>query len=374
MKRLLRILLGLISFPTATYLRRRRKSPESDLTIERAANPTLTIEETTPSRKTTIKIVLSFSILFLLALAAFGLLSLPLERMDFWLKVSTGALLILNLPVSIWASGSESKGRTLKFAVNTLLVLTTLVALGALLTSQLVSEIEAGKLARALDDAGNANKAAETLKTDNLVLQGQVATLQKGAAEASKDVAGLIKAAADAKAAQQQTAIDLSNAIARQQKTQTQLARQQEKTAKSERALLELQERLKPRWLTPERADRLTKLLSAKPKGSVFIRCVTTPDSEPCNFARQLATILHFTGWKITGLQEEMYANLTPQGLALEVPFPPLGTAEVADSLLISFNDKGVGAPLRVEWKDRREGENRRERYVVLAVGVKPPR
>lgn len=79
-------------------------------------------------------------------------------------------------------------------------------------------------------------------------------------------------------------------------KVQVEVAAQQERAAKAERALLELQERLRPRTLTPEQRAQLVELLRRGPKGTISLSCPVN-DIEAHGFATLLEGVLEDAGW-----------------------------------------------------------------------------
>jgi hypothetical protein len=81
-------------------------------------------------------------------------------------------------------------------------------------------------------------------------------------------------------------------------KLQIAVAGAETKRAEAERALLELQERLKPRTVTPEQRDAFVKALSGVPRGKVNIS-VITGDPEAFTFASQLFEILGSIGFDV---------------------------------------------------------------------------
>ena len=140
---------------------------------------------------------------------------------------------------------------------------------------------------RKSEDIANLNAA-------NLVLRGQVATLEINAANANKDLAGLQKSASDAKVAQQRVEIDL--------------AKQQEKTAIAEKDLANLKETIRPRRLTQEQQTVLVKLLSGEPNGPVIIVCVMG-DDEGTTFATQISHLLKLAGWPPAGVNQNTFSG-----------------------------------------------------------------
>lgn len=159
------------------------------------------------------------------------------------------------------------------------------------------------RIAEAGSTAAQANERAEKLENDNLVLRGQVATLETQAADAGKELAGLQKAASDA--------------LAAQQRVETELARQQERTAEANkqaqkaisdnlvieaslederRTRLELEKAIAPREIwEPE-----TFVDSLKPFAGQQVTIVFLNDFEAKAFAFELSHLLESANWNVT--------------------------------------------------------------------------
>lgn len=354
--------------PVVAYLRRLRSSltlrlPKIPDLAARIAKATPTIKQTTPKRRTKLKIIVSLLCLLLMVSAILKLLSLPLEERDVWLKAMSGVLLFLNFPVGVWAFISDNKGWLLKPIFVVILGLTTLVGVWALTTGHAVSQTQDAKLASALERAGKANERAgaayeraEDLESKNLTLRGQVATLETQAVNASKELAGLQKDAADSKAAQQKVEVDL----AAQRKSAAILEKE---AANAKRDLLELQERLKDRHLTAEQRSQLLEILRANPKGSIDVSCIAG-SLEPCNFAGELVEVLKAAGWQVAFTRGFLSLGGTPVGLIIEVKDAKKAPVR-AEMLQKALKRVGFPAPGRLQ-----SGIN--EQAVNLVVGVKP--
>jgi hypothetical protein len=210
-----------------------------------------------------------------------------------------------------------------------------------------------GKVAAAQKEAGEANEHAGNIERDNLLLRGQIVTLETNAATAKRDVARLQKAASDAKAAQQ--------------KVEKELAVQQELAATAEKALLEVQERVRPHHLTSGQKTQLVELFKANPGGAITISCLNG-NRESSDFARELAEVLTLGGWHVNGPLEVVVPSEAGSG-------PPVGvslTVAQADKvpsravvLQIALERIGLSASAQLN-------PNMKEDDVSLFVGVKP--
>lgn len=59
---------------------------------------------------------------------------------------------------------------------------------------------------------------------------------------------------------------------------------------------------IQPRKLTVEQETQFLKILKDSPKGNVYINCIESGGTEPCDFARQIARLMESkdAGWKVT--------------------------------------------------------------------------
>jgi len=146
------------------------------------------------------------------------------------------------------------------------------------------------RIAEAGSDAARANEKARTLEQANLILRNDLN-------EAASKVAGIQKDAAHAQK-------DAADAKATQQRVEVEWARQKERAAIAEGALLELQEKLKPRVLSPAQRTRLIDSLKRVPKGPVEILHVEA-DREAFEFAEQIRNVLRNAGWD-TGVRTSL--------------------------------------------------------------------
>ena len=90
-----------------------------------------------------------------------------------------------------------------------------------------------------------------------------------------------------------------ANASADVAKLELSVADAERKRAEAERALLELQERLKPRSITPEQRTRFTDFVKGAPKGKVQLTAVAAADNEPIAFALILKNLLSNAGYNV---------------------------------------------------------------------------
>jgi hypothetical protein len=211
--------------------------------------------------------------------------------------------------------------------------------------------IKAGNRKDKLTSAEDLRKAEHIANIDaaNLILRGQVATLEINATNANKDLAGLQKSASDAKAAQQRVEIDL--------------AKQQEKTAIAEKGLEDLRQTVRPRRLTPEQEAALVKFLSGEPNGTVSIN-FAIGDGEANAFANQISDVLKLAGWPPASVMQVAYGGGEPIGFGIIVKnamtAPPFATRIGQAFFSIGIPMAGVQNP------ELAEGT------VLIVVGRKP--
>lgn len=117
------------------------------------------------------------------------------------------------------------------------------------------------RASKADESASKANLRAEQLERENLATRGQVATLEKGAAEAN-----------------------------------TELSRQRERTAQAELALAEMQRKMSDRRLRAEQSVALGTLLSGREFGRISM-FPTGLDPETRGYCRDFAAALKQSGW-----------------------------------------------------------------------------
>jgi nitrogen fixation protein FixH len=186
-------------------------------------------------------------------------------------------------------AASRSNSRLFAVYIVVLIATALVLALFTFLTwrsgnnvqNAIVSDANA-RIEEAKQKAADANERAGNLEKSNLVLRGQVATLETNAAEANKNLAALQKAAADAKASQQRVEIDL--------------AKQRERAANAEKDLATLKEELKPRHLTIQQRTTLAELLKGEPRANIDVWCIVG-DAEGNAFATEIAGALYEAGW-----------------------------------------------------------------------------
>lgn len=181
--------------------------------------------------------------------------------------------------------------------------------------------------------------------------EAKIAAANAEAAKANEGVAGanleIEKAKAEAAKANEETArlaiqLEEANAkadVERQKvaKLEIETATARRRQAEAERALLELQERLRPRTLSPAQERKLTDALIKAPRGSIEIECVRTPDNEPYTFAGELVSVLIASGWTVMGMTSREVIGSKIEGLEFRVPknAPPHAVAlnEILNSI-----------------------------------------
>ncbi len=113
--------------------------------------------------------------------------------------------------------------------------------------------------------ASEANAKSDSLEKDNLVLRGQVATLESNASNAQKELAGLQTKAADAIAAQQRVELELTQATSELRSKQTELEEAQRKTAEAQKGAAVAQLDLK------KYVEEVAKRQQPRPIPEVFV-------------------------------------------------------------------------------------------------------
>jgi hypothetical protein len=156
-----------------------------------------------------------------------------------------------------------------------------------------------------------------------------------------------------------------NDAVARVAAAELQVAAQRERAAKAEKDLLEVQEKIKPRRITPEQRDQLVMFLSQPPRGKVDIMCVLG-DGEGLAFAEEVGQVLKASGWEIGsgGVSQGAFAPSNPVGFGVLVhssQSPP----PRAISLIHAF--RSVGLPLGGSEKKELDAD-----AVQIIVGNKP--
>jgi hypothetical protein len=227
------------------------------------------------------------------------------------------------------------------------------------------------RIAEAGESAARAN--AEAVKA-NEGLRGAEARIEEARAEtakASEEVARLTKEAealrVDAEKARANIATaqaDAAQANERTQRLAIEAAEAQRRQAEAERALLELQERIKPRRLTPEQRERLAALLRTFPnKGVVDVICQPN-DAEAFAFAQELLSVFAENGWTRTGVIQWFDLQLRP-GISLAI-HSPQDAPTYAGSLQDTLSSIGLPAIGIIDPEHVSKGT------VAIAVGPKP--
>lgn len=195
----------------------------------------------------------------------------------------------------------------------------------------------------------------EQLNKANLVLRGQVVTLETNAIDSSKGLAKLQKAASDA--------------LAAQQRVELQLAAQQERTAIAERTLVALQQRVKDRRVEPEQRAKLVAALKAGHKGSIIVDSVNS--LEASNFATDLLKILVEAGWQPTTAQPSLTVSVGESSRGVFVIIRDANAVPPrANSLMEALTANGIPAEAIVD--DWLEVPQKTPGDVKLLVGLKP--
>jgi hypothetical protein len=134
------------------------------------------------------------------------------------------------------------------------------------------------------------------------------------------NVAGLQKDATDAKTAQQ--------------RVETELSKQRERTATAETTLLALQEKIRPRRLSPEQKKAIKDALEGLPPHQVLISAfIGTPDGT--SFGLEIAAAINSAGWTASfGGLDSTGGEL--RGIAIimkDTNHPPAGAKQLQDAL-----------------------------------------
>ena len=143
------------------------------------------------------------------------------------------------------------------------------------------------------------NKAAEEAETRTQTLELRVAQQQERAATAERAAAEAKVLAGKAGEGTLKALAEASTANARTERLALEAAAQQERAAKAEKELLALQERLKPRVLSPStRTAFVEALRTSSTKGLILVTC-TMGDAEACDLANQIRSCLKEADWPI---------------------------------------------------------------------------
>jgi len=231
-------------------------------------------------------------------------------------------------------------------------------------TQALKTEAESEKTKRAESDAKIAELTAETAKA------------KEETAKSNERIARLNVEVETAKADALQAKEGIANAEARSLEASAEVARlnvivanAEERRAVAEKALLELQEKAKDRHLTLDQRSKLLESLSNKEKGKLTVQCAVSGDPEPCNFAREFASVFIDAGWQVhlvtSGVRDppptdrgvNLWVNVKPN---TSIKAPP-GTG----SIISAFESVNIKLDL-LSRKSVNEGQ------IVLFVGFKP--
>lgn len=175
------------------------------------------------------------------------------------------------------------------------------------------------------NETAKANERAQKLEHANLTLRGEIAILQKTAAE------------------------------------------QQERAATAEKDLLELQERIKPRNISPDQRTKLVALLAAIPKNGSENKIGVVSlsgDAEGDTFGGQVDEVLRAAGFKTSDRGQAMYVGGHPTGFGFIVRKVATSPSYIAH---IQWAFISVGIPMGIA-----ENPELPEGYFSIMVGVKP--
>jgi hypothetical protein len=123
----------------------------------------------------------------------------------------------------------------------------------------------------------------------------------------------------------------------------TEMAKEQTRAATAERSLLELQEKLRPRHLSPEQKKAIGDALKGFPPQQVNIFAVVGT-TDGTTFGLELATAINSGGWTAKFLGVESSGGEL-RGIALvmkDTKHPPPGTPQLQDALKAA----GLSAPM----------------------------
>ena len=193
----------------------------------------------------------------------------------------------------------------------------------------------------------------------------QIATAKATADTAKVDVAKADEKIADLKTQTEKARVKQKELEQENLKLHGEVAKLQKEAADAQRALLELQERLKPRHLTDTQKTKLISLLRGKPSGDILIRCLNG-NLESCGFAKQITDTLTLAGWNVNGPREEIIFSKAGPPLGLFIIVQNGESAPIRAGILQqALEEIGFPAPAQL---DKRIQIN----AVELLVGTKP--
>ncbi|HVE57401.1 MAG TPA: hypothetical protein VNB22_11280, partial [Pyrinomonadaceae bacterium] len=141
------------------------------------------------------------------------------------------------------------------------------------------------------------------------------------------------------------------------------IAEAKRRQAEAEKSLLELQNRLRPRSISPEQREKLSLELRKRLTGSIVIH-FPSMDAEAEQFALQIAEVLHENNWEVLDCSPIMrIGGIVPKGLCIEGRSQ---TTVMARELEQSF----INSEIEIVRTANPQIENFLE--VRLMVGVKP--
>lgn len=279
--------------------------------------------------------ILSFVFLSLfLVSSVLSLTSLPLEKVDVWLKA-----------IAIVLAG-----------------LTVAVGVVAFFTGEKLSDKLKFEISRANEEAGKANREAARIEAEG---KGRVATVEaesrektaaleteaeqakKERAEADKQIAIAKQNAARAKegiANAEARSIEASAEVSRLRVT---VANAEKERAQAQKALIELQRRIAARVITDADAERITEQIRQY-RGREFQVVTFWDDREPLATAQRLADILVAAGWKLNQPKEGQFLLGGLGGI--QVFFHPEASPEAkrsAEALVAALNSVGLSAVIK---------------------------
>ena len=157
--------------------------------------------------------------------------------------------------------------------------------------------------------------------------------------------------------------VRIAEATAATTRLQVELSAQQEKTAQAERDLLEIQERLKPRTLSPGQRSQLRAALFAGPKGSFKLWCVTGSE-EAQTFALDINNVFAVAGWETNRL---VMVAMHSRGLMLMVRGDTPGIPQAVPRIQSAFATIGFDLPITINNDPMIPAGT-----AILVVGFKP--
>jgi hypothetical protein len=280
--------------------------------------------------------------------------------LTFWTSCVVIGLVVEYLPETVKALRARPvRWSDIKAIVGGFLV--TAGVAGELVIGFRASGVETSLRSKNAEAFATLNKEASDARTIASGADERAAVANRDAADARVQAGKAIeRAAANEKAAEDER-------LARTRLEQA-VSRQRELTAKAETSLLQLQERIKPRAISPELRAKLTDALRLSAhKGRIQLDCILG-DTEGCWYAAEIRTCLEAAGWPLEtmrGLPVGGMQGFTAYGLMILVTDPkaaPLFAADLQTALL------SVGLKAVAGNGDPQIPSDR----VILFIGTKP--